>query len=172
MQLKKEYYELHGNNNSYNSCDVVVRYFGWPQVSQTVREKLLPCVSPFASDREANTKPIGLGPLPTAPLYKRGSPLGDLSESIYRVSTETLVYPISEGAGRFGSSSSYSRRYRRRPEGHRRRGDATALHRPASSSTPNSDRRDGFLHYPVLDLDLFRINFSTRCDLLLTSDPG
>jgi hypothetical protein len=34
------------------------------------------CVSLFASDREANTKPIGLGPLPTAPLYKRGSPPG------------------------------------------------------------------------------------------------
>jgi hypothetical protein len=71
-----------------------VRYFGWPQVSQTVREKSLLCVSPFASDREANTKPIGLGPLPTAPLYKRGSPLGDLSQSIYRVSTETLVYRL------------------------------------------------------------------------------
>jgi cytochrome oxidase assembly protein ShyY1 len=62
--------------------DPLVRYFGWPQVSQTAREKPLPCVSPFASDREANTKPIGLGPLPTTPLYKRGS--------TYRISKETL----------------------------------------------------------------------------------
>jgi hypothetical protein len=124
-----------------------------------------------------------LSPLGSAPCLQRHyireeAPLGVFSQSIYRVSTETLVYPISEGAGRFGSSSSYRRRYRRRPEGHRRRGDAPALHRPASSLTgvivyTNSDRRDGFLHYPVLDLfDLFRINLSTRCDLLLTRDPG
>jgi hypothetical protein len=105
-----------------------------------------------------------LSPLGSAPCLQRHYireevPLGDLSESIYRVSTETLVYPISEGAGRFGSSSSYRRLHRRRPEGHRPQ-------RRRSCTTPtgvivytNSDRRDGFLHYPVLDLfDLFRIN--------------
>jgi hypothetical protein len=82
-----------------------------------------------------------LSPLGSAPCLQRHyireeAPLGDLSQSIYRVSTETLVYPISEGAGRFGSSSSYHRRHRRRPEGHHHRGDAPALHRLASSSTP------------------------------------
>jgi hypothetical protein len=80
--------------------------------------------------------PLGSAPCLQCHYIREEAPLGDLSQSIYRVSTETLVYPISEGAGRFGSPSSYRRRHRRRPEGHRCRGDALALHRPASSSTP------------------------------------
>jgi hypothetical protein len=79
---------------------------------------------------------LGSAPCLQRHYIREEAPLGDLSQSIYRVSTETLVYPISEGAGRFGSSSSYHRRHRRRPEGHRHRGDAPALHRLASSSTP------------------------------------
>jgi hypothetical protein len=119
-----------------------------------------------------------LSPLGSAPCLQRHyireeAPLGDLKPIYLQGFHRNPGLPISEGAGRFGSTSSYRRRHRRRPEGHRRRGDAPALHRLASSSTPNSDRRDGFLHYPVLDLfDLFRINFSTMCDLFLTRDPG
>jgi hypothetical protein len=87
----------------------MLEIFGWPQVSQTAQEKPLTCLSQFVVDREANTKPIGLGPLPIVPLYMRGSPLGDLNPSIYRVSTETLLVPVIQSAGRFRCTNSSCR---------------------------------------------------------------
>jgi hypothetical protein len=132
-----------------------VRYFGWPQVSQTAWEKPLPGLRPFAGGREANTKPIGLGPLPTAPLYKRGSPPGDLSQSIYRVSTNTLVCRSVRALEGSEARVPTARRHRRRPESHGRRGDAPALSRLVPSSTPplRRLRRARWIPpLPVLDL--------------------
>jgi hypothetical protein len=130
-------------------CGCGVRYFGWPWLSQTARKKPLPCLSPFSGDREANTKPIGLGPLPTAPLYKRGSPPGDLSQSIYRVS----LIPLS--ADQWGCWK--VRKHEFLPQGitsvdqKATATEETALHFPDRRHRlhrlyTDLDRRDGYLH--------------------------
>jgi hypothetical protein len=153
----------------------IVRYFGWPQVSQTAREKPLPCVSPFAGDREANTKLIGLGPLPTAPLYKQESTPGDLSQSIYRVSTETLFYrsvrALEGSEARVPTASVIGVDQKATTAEETPLHFADRRHRLHRLYT-DWDRRDGFLRCPVDLFDLFRINFSTRCDLFLTRDPN
>jgi hypothetical protein len=126
-----------------------VRYFGWPQVSQTVREKPLPCVSLFASDQEANTKPIGLGPLPTTSLYKRGSPLGDLNQSNYRVSTETfpirLVRALKGSEARVPTAGATGVDQKATAAEEMPLDFADRCHRLHHLYT-DSDRRDGFLH--------------------------
>jgi hypothetical protein len=104
------------------------------------REKPLPCLSPFAVNWEANTKPIGLSPLPTTPLYKRGNTLGDLHLSIYRVSTETLLYRSVRTLEGSEARAPPAGCHRCRPESHRHRGDTPALHQLASSTSPRPHR--------------------------------
>jgi hypothetical protein len=128
-----------------------------------------PVPQPVCCDWEANPNPIGLGPLPTAPIYKSGSPWAILPHPSTRFLLKPHT-PVTQGAERLECTSSSCKSVPRWPEG------PPALHQPhhrLHHLYTNWDRRDGHHHHRYkIYFDLFRINLSPRRDLLLTSDPG